>query len=109
MNTASCKSRITFIDGDKGIPNIAVIRSINSRRRARISKSLTLLLNGELPNASQLEMDQKHHLHVHQREHQESHRRFHYNAHPMGMFEATLGALSTFIPTQRHLQRRASL
>ena len=41
MNTASCKSRITFIDGDKGFSNIAVIPSINSPKRAPISKSLT--------------------------------------------------------------------
>ncbi len=77
MNTASCKSRITFIDGDKGILEYRGYPIEQLAEKSTYLEVAYLLLNGELPTAvAARRMDQKHHLsHVHQREHQEGHRR----------------------------------
>jgi len=62
MNTASTKSAITFIDGDKESSNTAATRSSNSRREAIFWKSRYLILFGELPNEEQLGgVDLRHH------------------------------------------------
>jgi citrate synthase len=100
MNTASCKSRITFIDGDKGILEYRGYPIEQLAEKSTYLEVAYLLLNGELPTASQLEgwtRNITYHTFIN-----ENIKKvidgFHYNAHPMGMFEATLGALSTFYP-----------
>jgi len=100
MNTASCKSRITFIDGDKGILEYRGYPIEQLAEKSTYLEVAYLLLNGELPTAAQLEGWTKnitYHTFIN-----ENIKKvidgFHYNAHPMGMFEATLGALSTFYP-----------
>ena len=105
MNTASCKSRITFIDGDKGILEYRGYPIEQLAEKSSYLEVAYLLLNGELPNASQLEGWTKnitYHTFIN-----ESIKKvidgFHYNAHPMGMFEATLGALSTFYPDAKDI------
>ncbi len=112
MNTASCKSRITFIDGDKGILEYRGYPIDQLAEKSSYLEVAYLLLYGELPNDSQLKewtRNITYHTFIN-----ENIKKvidgFHYNAHPMGMFEATLGALSTFYPgRKRHLQRRVSL
>ncbi|HSL55399.1 MAG TPA: citrate synthase [Pyrinomonadaceae bacterium] len=105
MNTASCKSRITFIDGDKGILEYRGYPIEQLAEKSTYLEVAYLLLNSELPTASQLEGWTKnitYHTFIN-----ENIKKvidgFHYNAHPMGMFEATLGALSTFYPDAKDI------
>jgi len=105
MNTSSCKSRITFIDGDKGILEYRGYPIEQLAEKSTYLEVAYLLLNGELPTATQLEgwtRNITYHTFIN-----ENIKKvidgFHYNAHPMGMFEATLGALSTFYPDAKDI------
>jgi citrate synthase len=105
MNTASCKSRITFIDGDKGILEYRGYPIDQLAEKSSYLEVAYLLLNGELPTATQLEGWTKnitYHTFIN-----ENIKKvidgFHYNAHPMGMFEASLAALSTFYPDAKDI------
>jgi citrate synthase len=105
MNTASCKSRITFIDGDKGILEYRGYPIEQLAEKSTYLEVAYLLLHGELPNSAQLAdwtRNITYHTFIN-----ESIKKvidgFHYNAHPMGMFEATLGALSTFYPDAKEI------
>ncbi|MBA2527658.1 MAG: citrate synthase [Pyrinomonadaceae bacterium] len=98
MNTASCQSRITFIDGDKGILEYRGYPIDQLAEKSTYLEVAYLLLNGELPTEPQLN-DWKRNITYHTFINENIKKvmdGFHYNAHPMGMFEATLGALSTF-------------
>lgn len=100
MNTASCKSTVTFIDGDKGILRY---RGYPIEQLAESSTYLEvtyLLLYGELPNKQQLghwEASIKSHTYIHENV-KKLMEGFRYDAHPMGMFISTVAALSTFYP-----------
>ena len=61
MNTASCKSRITFIDGDEGILDTAATRSSSSPRRAPISRSPICCSTANCPPRAARAMDPQHH------------------------------------------------
>ncbi|HEV7395383.1 MAG TPA: citrate synthase [Pyrinomonadaceae bacterium] len=105
MNTASCKSRITFIDGDKGILEYRGYPIDQLAEKSNYLEVAYLLLNGELPDENQLRdwtWNITHHTFIN-----ENIKKvidgFHYNAHPMGMFEGTLGALSTFYPDAKDI------
>ncbi|HEX4900216.1 MAG TPA: citrate synthase [Pyrinomonadaceae bacterium] len=105
MNTASCKSRITFIDGDKGILEYRGYPIDQLAEKSSYLEVAYLLLHGELPNEAELRewtWNITHHTFIN-----ENIKKvidgFHYNAHPMGMFEATLGALSTFYPDAKDI------
>ena len=105
MNTASCKSKITFIDGDEGILEYRGYPIDQLAEKSSYLEVAYLLLNGELPTEAQLSdwtWNITHHTFIN-----ESIKKvidgFHYNAHPMGMFEATLGALSTFYPDAKDI------
>jgi citrate synthase len=108
MNTASCKSRITFIDGDKGILEYRGYPIDQLAEQSTYLEVAYLLLYGELPNESQLR-DWKRNITYHTFINENIKKvmdGFHYNAHPMGMFEATLGALSTFYPDAKDIFER---
>ena len=105
MNTASCKSKITFIDGDKGILEYRGHPIDELAEKSTYLEVAYLLLHGELPTEAQLKdwtWNITHHTFIN-----ESIKKvmdgFHYNAHPMGMFIATLGALSTFYPDAKDI------
>ena len=105
MNTASCKSRLTFIDGEKGILEYRGYPIDQLAEKSTYLEVAYLLLKGELPNQAELDGWTKnitYHTFIN-----ESIKKvidgFHYNAHPMGMFEATLGALSTFYPDAKDI------
>ena len=105
MNTASTKSRITFIDGDKGILEYRGYPIDVLAENSNYLEVAYLLLHGDLPTAAQLEdwrWNITHHTFIN-----ESIKKvldgFHYNAHPMGMFIAMLGALSTFYPDAKDI------
>src|SRR5258708_9532534 len=105
MNTASCKSRITFIDGDKGILEYRGYPIEQLAEKSTYLEVAYLLLHGELPTTSQLTEWTKnitYHTFINENI-KKVMDGFHYNAHPMGMFESTLGALSTFYPDAKDI------
>jgi len=100
QNTASCISRITFIDGDKGILRYRGYPIEQLAEHSTFIETSYLLLNGELPTATELEswtgrLNQHLTLHENIKKFMEG---FRYDAHPMGIFLSTVGALSTFYP-----------
>jgi citrate synthase len=100
MNTASCRSAVTFIDGDEGILRYRGYPVQELAERATWMETAYLILNGELPNVAQLETwesDIKRHTFIHENVRQFL-QGFRYDAHPMGMLVSTIGALSTFYP-----------
>jgi citrate synthase len=104
MNTASCKSNITFIDGDKGILRYRGYPIEQLAERCTYLEVAYLLMKGELPNKAQLEewtRNITYHTYVHEniKKFMDG---FHYDAHPMGMFVSTVAALSTFYPSAKH-------
>ncbi|MCM3873009.1 MAG: citrate synthase, partial [Pyrinomonadaceae bacterium] len=105
MNTASCKSRITFIDGDQGILEYRGYPIDQLAEKSTYLEVAYLLLHGELPTEAQLKdwvWNITHHTFINENI-KTVIDGFHYNAHPMGMFEATLGALSTFYPDAKDI------
>ncbi len=105
MNTASCKSNITFIDGERGI---LLYRGYPIDQLAETKSYLEvayLILYGELPTKGQLE-EWTEHVRLHTFLHENVKRLmegFRYDAHPMGIFVSTLAALSTFYPEARQV------
>jgi len=100
MNTASCKSRITFIDGDRGILLYRGYPIEQLAERSTYLETAYLLIKGELPNAEHL-AQWTHNITMHTIVHENIKAfmdGFRYDAHPMGMLVATVGALSTFYP-----------
>jgi len=100
MNTASTKSAITFIDGDKGILEYRGYPIEQLAERCNFLEVAYLILFGELPNEEQLAAwtyDITHHTFVHENI-KTLMQAFRYDAHPMGMFISTVAALSTFYP-----------
>jgi citrate synthase len=114
MNTASCRSAITFIDGEKGILRYRGYPIEELAQHKRFLEVAYLLLEGDLPSQEDLEQwvyDITHHTFIHENIKQFIDG-FHYDAHPMGILVGTVGALSTFYPDgkrifddeSRHLQ-----
>ncbi len=104
-NTASCKSRITFIDGDQGILNYRGYPIEQLAEQSNYLETAYLILHGELP--AQAEFDAcahniTHHTLVHENI-KELMGGFRYDAHPMGMLMSTVAALSTFYPEAKHI------
>ena len=100
LNTASCRSTVTFIDGEKGILRYRGYPIEQLAEQSTFVETAYLLVNGELPTASQLadwqdELAQHVMLHESVKKFVEG---FRYDAHPMGIFLSTVGALSTFYP-----------
>jgi citrate synthase len=100
MNTAACKSRVTFIDGDAGILRYRGYPIEQLAEKATFLETSYLLINGELPTQSQLE-EFTHTITYHTMVHENIRKfidGFRYDAHPMGVLVSTVGALSTFYP-----------
>jgi len=100
MNTASTKSAITFIDGDKGILEYRGYPVEQLAERGNFLEVAYLILFGEMPNEEQLAAwtyDITHHTFIHENI-KTLMQAFRYDAHPMGMFISTVAALSTFYP-----------
>src|SRR5262249_43563874 len=110
MNTAECRSAITFIDGDKGI---LLYRGYPIEQLAEDSNYLEtayLILFGELPSQPQLqawtrEITMHTLLHENIKKFMEG---FRYDAHPMGIFLSTVGALSTLNPDAKNIFDKGS-
>ena len=104
-NTASCRSAITYIDGEAGILEHRGIPIEQLCEHSSFLEVAFLLIYGELPTAAQLErwiFDVTHHTFLHEdiKQHLQG---FRYDAHPMGMLLAGVGALSTFYPEAKAL------
>jgi citrate synthase len=98
MNTAACRSAITYIDGDQGILRYRGYPIEQLAEQSTFLETAYLLLNGELPTAAELDawvFQVTHHTIIH-----ENIKKFidgfHHDAHPMGMFVSAVAALSTF-------------
>jgi citrate synthase len=110
MNTANCRSAITYIDGDKGV---LLYRGYPIEQLAEDSDYLEtayLLLFGELPTPQQQqswtrEITLHTMLHENVKKFMEG---FRYDAHPMGIFLSTVGALSTFYPDAKDIFDKGS-
>ncbi len=105
MNTASCRSAITYIDGDKGILRYRGYPIDVLAQHCTFLEVAYLLLFGELPNASELKNwvnDITHHTMLHEttKKFMEG---FRYNAHPMAMLVSTVAALSTVYPESKNV------
>jgi citrate synthase len=100
MATASCRSAITFIDGEKGILEYRGYPIEQLAERSTYQEVAYLLVHGELPTKDQLD-EWIHQITIHTFVHEnvkEFMQGFRYDAHPMGMLLASVGALSTFYP-----------
>jgi citrate synthase len=105
MNTASCRSAITFIDGDKGILRYRGYPIEQLAENATFLEVAYLLRNGELPNQTEYDgwvKDITYHTYVHEniRKFLEG---FRYDAHPMSMLCSATAALSSFYPQARDI------
>jgi len=100
VNTASCRSAITYIDGDEGILEYRGYPIEQLAEHSTFLEVAYLLLNGELPTQAQLDEwvhSVTYHTFIHENLKQFI-EGFRYDAHPMGMLMATVSALSTFYP-----------
>lgn len=106
LNTASTKSKITFIDGEKGVLRYRGYPIEQIAEKASFLETSYLLIHGELPTHKELAAwvhDITHHTMVH-----ENIKKFidgfQHDAHPMGMLISTLAALSTYYPEAKNIQ-----
>jgi citrate synthase len=105
MNTASCQSAITYLDGEAGILRYRGYPIEQLAEKCTFLEVAYLLLNGELPTVEELEewnsrVMRHTMLHENVRKFMDG---FHYDAHPMGMLISTVAALSTFYPDVRNI------
>jgi citrate synthase len=104
-NTAACTSRVTFIDGDKGILRYRGYSIEELAEKSTFLETAYLILYGELPSRAQLD-DWSYHITHHTFIHESIKKfldGFHYDAHPMGMLISTVAALSTFYPDAKDI------
>src|SRR5215813_12153973 len=105
MNTASCQSAITYLDGDRGILRYRGYPIEQLAEQCSFLEVAYLLLNGELPTEDQLDLWQcrvmRHTMtHENVKKFMDG---FHYDAHPMGILISTVAALSTFYPESKNI------
>ena len=103
LNTASCQSAITFIDGERGILRYCGYPIEQLAEKCTFLEVAYLIIHGELPTESQLKawIDEiTHHTMLHEKT-KEFLQGFNHDAHPMGMFISTVAALSTVYPESR--------
>jgi citrate synthase len=106
LNTANCRSAITYIDGDKGILEYRGYPIEQLAEQSTFLEVSYLLMNGELPSHQQ-QADFTHvithHTYVHENV-KSFMDGFRYDAHPMSMLASTVAALSAFYPEAKNIQ-----
>jgi citrate synthase len=110
LNTANCRSAITYIDGDAGILRYRGYPIEELAEQATFLETAYLLLEGELPTREQLaawEDEIRSHTYVHMNVTRFL-EGFRYDAHPMGMLLGAVGALSTFYPDAKDISDPAN-
>jgi citrate synthase len=110
LNTASCKSQITYIDGDKGILRYRGYPIEQLAEKSTFLETAYLLIKGELPDKERLAVwtyNIRHHTMTHNNlvKFMDG---FRYDAHPMGILVGTIGALSTFYRDAKDIQSEDS-
>jgi citrate synthase len=105
-NTGSCKSAVTFIDGERGILRYRGYPIQELAENSTYLETAYLSLFGELPTEKELDKwvwNITHHTMIHEyiKKFMEG---FHYDAHPMGMLVGTVGALATFYPESKNIK-----
>src|SRR5690242_14064005 len=101
QNTASCRSAITFIDGERGILRYRGYPIEELARHSTFLDVAWLLLHGDLPDkpeSAEWAHEIAHHTFVHENVKKLISEGFWHDAHPMGILVSTLAALSTFYP-----------
>ena len=105
LNTASTRSSITYIDGDRGILRYRGYPIEQLAEHSSYLEVAYLLVNGELPGAAELKQfthDVTHHTFLHENV-KDFIKGFRYDAHPMGILVSTVAALSTFYPGSKNI------
>jgi citrate synthase len=110
MNTASCQSAVTFLDGERGILRYRGYPIEQLAEKCTYLEVAYLLLNGELPTMDELqawETEINKHMLIHEniKKFMDG---FHHDAHPMGILISTVAALSTFYPGSHHVRDAAT-
>src|SRR5690242_15028363 len=105
MNTAACRSRITYIDGDKGVLEYRGYPIEQLAEQSTYLETAYLIIFGELPTDAQLKQwTQQITFHTMLHENiKKLMEGFQYDAHPMGVFLSTVGAFSTFYPDAKKI------
>jgi len=106
LNTASCRSKITFIDGEKGILRYRGYDIADLAENSTFLETAYLIVKGELPDEERFKV-WTHNVTMHTMVHENIKKfmdGFRYDAHPMGMLMGTIGALSTFYPDAKHVE-----
>src|ERR687894_744617 len=106
MNTASCRSAITFLDGDAGVLEYRGYPIEQLAEQSTYLEVAYLLIHGELPTQAQLD-EWVHEVTIHTFVHENVKafmQGFRYDAHPMGMLTASVAALSTFYPDANEIK-----
>lgn len=105
LNTASCKSMVTFIDGEKGILRYRGYPIEQLAEKSSFLETAYLLIKGELPDKERLEA-WRYNIQMHTMVHANLTKfmdGFRYDGHPMGILVGTVGALSTFYPGAKNI------
>jgi citrate synthase len=105
LNSVTCKSTISFIDGDRGILEYRGYPIAQLAEQSNFLETAYLIVKGELPNAKHLAA-WEHNITMHTMVHENLYKfmdGFRYDAHPMGMLVSTVGALSTFYPDAKDI------
>ncbi len=105
-NTASCRSSVTFIDGDHGVLEYRGYPIEQLAEKSNFLEVAYLLIHGELPKSDQYDAwvhEITYHTFVHENV-KSFMQGFRYDAHPMGMLMASVGALSTFYPDASNIK-----
>jgi citrate synthase len=105
LNTAACKSKISYIDGDRGILRYRGYPIEELAEKSTFLETAYLIVKGELPTTSHYRMWQ-HNIKMHTLVHENLKHfieGFRYDAHPMGIMIGTVGALSTYYPEAKHV------
>src|SRR6201991_1794538 len=106
MNTASCRSAISYLDGEAGVLEYRGYPIEQLAEHSTYLEVAYLLVHGELPDAKQLD-EWTHRITTHTFVHENVRsfmQGFRYDAHPMGMLLASVGALSTFYPDANQIK-----
>ena len=105
LNTASCKSMVTYIDGEKGILRYRGYPIEQLAEKSSFLETAYLLIKGELPDRERLDA-WTHNVQMHTMVHSNLTKfmdGFRYDGHPMGILVGTVGALSTFYPDAKNI------
>ena len=110
LNTANCKSAITYIDGDKGILEYRGYPIEQLAEKSTYLEVAYLVMNGELPTKAQLDaFAQEITIHTYVHENIKAFMDgFRYDSHPMSMLASTVSALSSFYPEAKNVKDKAT-